>query len=467
MALPPALRQIRLADLPSLPLPSQKIQTEDDVNVWKNTTGYKDYLLFLSLLNEAVVGVELSWTPPTEIESVRKVLDLLDTLESWITEIPPQPTPQRFGNLAFREWGKRLEEQTPVLLRKLLPDSLHPVIPQVAPYLLTSFGSFTRMDYGTGHETAWALFMCCLSLLRFFPFPVPSPGTSGRAEDLVAPSTAPDYTIERALALSLFPRYINLTWRLQDVYKLEPAGSHGVWGLDDSSFLGYYWGSAQMRASSTSPSSVIPSPATALPPISLYHTHLNRITQVKNGPFHEHSSQLYNIAMGVKGWGKVNSGLAKMYQAEVLGKRVVVQHIPLGGLIEWDPPEGPSAERHPASSESMQMTRPPTSISSTPPFDQSRLQWILSSIPGPRHATAMHTARPDSASTAVGRLGAPSAAHINPAHGQLPGGHVYPGVVIPAEFPASSTRAPWATDGPSAHMPPPPPPIPDVRGAGQ
>lgn len=128
MALPPALRQIRLADLPSLPLPSQKIQTEDDVNVWKNTTGYKDYLLFLSLLNEAVVGVELSWTPPTEIEvclthsqyspgqhltsvkSVRKVLDLLDTLESWITEIPPQPTPQRFGNLAFREWGKRLEE---------------------------------------------------------------------------------------------------------------------------------------------------------------------------------------------------------------------------------------------------------------------------------------------------------------------------------------------------------------------
>jgi serine/threonine-protein phosphatase 2A activator len=25
-------------------------------------------------------------------------------------------------------------------------------------------------------------------------------------------------------------------------------------------------------------------------------------------------------------------------QAEVLGKRVVVQHLPLGGLIAWDPP---------------------------------------------------------------------------------------------------------------------------------
>jgi len=34
----------------------------------------------------------------------------LDTIESWIDEVPPQPTPQRFGNLAFREWGKLLEE---------------------------------------------------------------------------------------------------------------------------------------------------------------------------------------------------------------------------------------------------------------------------------------------------------------------------------------------------------------------
>jgi len=25
-----------------------------------------------------------------------------------------------------------------------------------------------------------------------------------------------------------------------------------------------------------------------------------------------------------------------MYEAEVLGKRVVVQHLPLGGLVEWD-----------------------------------------------------------------------------------------------------------------------------------
>jgi serine/threonine-protein phosphatase 2A activator len=170
---------------------------------------------------------------------------MLDTLDRWIEEIPPQPTPQRFGNLAFRTWGKRLQDvsrsyrlvrlcsvlnvspkEYESLLVELLPSQFHAIIPYVAPHLLTAFGSFTRMDYGTGHETSFMLFLLGLTLVRFIE---------------------PKPEVERELVLTVFLRYLQLCWKLQDVYRLEPAGSHGVWGLDDYSFIGYIFGSAQLR----------------------------------------------------------------------------------------------------------------------------------------------------------------------------------------------------------------------------
>ncbi len=198
----------------------------------------------------------------------------------------------------------------------MMPD-FRIAVPHVRPYLLIAFGSFVRMDYGTGHETSFAVFLLCLTLIRFLGF------NSEEARDVV---------------LIVFVRYLRLCWRLQDVYRLEPAGSHGVWGLDDSHFLGYIFGSAQLRGPPTYegkavqltsqfvdqseiPVSAILHPP--LPPTNLYFLLIMRIHQVKRGPFHEHSSQLYSIATGVAIWKKVNSGLFKMYEVRCTTRNAV------------------------------------------------------------------------------------------------------------------------------------------------
>ncbi|XP_023324894.1 serine/threonine-protein phosphatase 2A activator [Eurytemora carolleeae] len=115
---------------------------------------------------------------------------------------------------------------------------------------------------------------------------------------------------------------------------MEPAGSMGVWNLDDYQFVAFILGAAQLiKGSRVKPKSIAePEIAEMLKNDYHFYACLAFINQVKTGPFHEHSNQLWNIS-AVPLWSKVFTGLIKMYRAEVLCKFPVIQHSLFGSIF--------------------------------------------------------------------------------------------------------------------------------------
>ncbi|TPX33224.1 hypothetical protein SmJEL517_g03806 [Synchytrium microbalum] len=187
-------------------------------------------------------------------------------------------------------------------------------IPEVASYLIHSFGDRKRIDYGTGHELSFIAFLYCLEKLGF-----------------VGPADHP------ALVLSVFWRYVNVMRSLQFAYWLEPAGSHGVWGLDDYHFLPFMFGSSQLIDHKYIRPKSIHDPDTVdeFSKHYMYLACIKFINSIKTASLRWHSPMLDDIS-GVKTWSKVNDGMVKMHRAEVLGKLPIMQHFRFGSLISFE-----------------------------------------------------------------------------------------------------------------------------------
>ena len=70
----------------------------------------------------------------------------------------------RFGNKAYRVWSDRVIAKAPECLAKLGKnvENFERCMPEIRVYWEESFGSYERIDYGTGHELNFVVFLLCL-----------------------------------------------------------------------------------------------------------------------------------------------------------------------------------------------------------------------------------------------------------------------------------------------------------------
>uniref|UniRef100_A0A914HBC5 Serine/threonine-protein phosphatase 2A activator n=1 Tax=Globodera rostochiensis TaxID=31243 RepID=A0A914HBC5_GLORO len=294
--------------------PQREIMSIGDVSKWLKSEAHQKFMTFLRCLNSAVKSVSTTSINVTVGETANKIISILDILEAWIDEYPPEDMgKQRFGNKSFKKWFERFVSEGENLLSDLLSEKLKPAVVELWPYLMDSFGNSTRIDYGSGHEAAFVVFLFCLYQLDVLNSP----------ED------------DQASVLRIFHRYLKLVRRLQCEYRMEPAGSRGVHAIDDFQFLPFLFGSAQLIDSKQRliPDYYLRSEmVTQYQSDNLFFEAIQYINQTKVGAFYEHSNQLYNIS-AVNTWERINEGMFKMYEGEVLKKFPVVQHFLFGTLF--------------------------------------------------------------------------------------------------------------------------------------
>lgn len=312
--------------------PVSKLRTQADLECFHQSETYRKVLDFVLRLSTSVHGLELGDKSLTKSKEIEGLLCLFKSINDIIDSHPvEETTASRFGKPEFRDFYDQLKNDSDQLIKKLHFDQ-QPTEQQfleIETYLSSSFGDRTRIDYGSGHELNFMCFLLSLDLLDYFP-----------SKDS-----------DKSIALVIFNEYIHTMRRLQTVYWLEPAGSHGVWGLDDYHFLPFLFGAAQLSPC------LRPKPSTIhnLDYIEefkskyFYYAMVAFIIATKTGPPGTEgqlslrwSSPMLDDISGVKKWSKIEEGMIKMYKVEVLGKLPVVQHFLFGTLLPC--PELPEHE---------------------------------------------------------------------------------------------------------------------------
>lgn len=143
------------------------ITNQADLQCFLRSHALKDFMAFILALNDAVRGQPVSAAVQPS-KAVVDFLQVLDTLNAWVDDIPPSQQALRYGNPAYRTWFCKVDQGAHDLLQSVLPGHLSEAAVELKPILVDSFGNKTRIDYGTGHETTFCELLYCLAKLGVF-----------------------------------------------------------------------------------------------------------------------------------------------------------------------------------------------------------------------------------------------------------------------------------------------------------
>ena len=318
LPLPPNLCNVRFTR------PARRVLSSHDHEIFQSSPSHTLILSYVFSLADAAADKKISFVPhDTAVPILRKVLSVLSAIDTIRDSCPPaDQAGSRFGNPAFRVFLDALATQSTVWHVSLGVTS--PVaIEELSTYLLQSFGDRARLDYGSGHELNFITWLLCLNRLSLLP------------ESELSATT-----------LLLFPRYIRLMRKLQATYYLEPAGSQGVWGLDDYHFLPFLFGASQLlhhpyiRPMSIHNEIVLEEEGDEY----LYLDMVRWTMSSKTVKGLKWTQPMLDDISGAKSWEKVEQGMRRMFVKEVLGKLPVMQHFLFGGLIPATESMGRQAE---------------------------------------------------------------------------------------------------------------------------
>ena len=283
------------------------ICSDKDIYQWTMSPAYEIISNVLQQLAESVKSLPRS-TPHKVNPIIKSILAAFDVLRGYLNEIEPLKSPMRFGNRAFRTWLTKVYDNRAEILKDISDNK------DVQDYFCQSFGSWTRIDYGTGHEFNFLAFIAALAQLG-----------------IVKPEDS------QAIVFDVFWSYWDLIVAVQERYHQEPAGSHGSWGLDDYVFLPFLFGASQLiDHAEVTPANVIdPIIAKAHAAEYSYCRWIDYIYKVKKGAFAEHSRMLYSLR-NVPHFTKLTGGMLKMYKGEVMDRFLVVQHFRFGEVLKWE-----------------------------------------------------------------------------------------------------------------------------------